>query len=350
MLGTPRHEFIAERYRAQAYFDRSLPIGGEQTISSPFIVAYMTQALDPQPTDLVLEIGTGSGYQAAVLSPLVRHVYTIEIVESLGRHAQETLSRLNYKNVSVSVGDGYLGWPQAAPFDKIIVTCSPEKVPEPLQEQLREGGRMAIPVGERYQQMLHLFEKRNGQLVLLSKQPTLFVPMTGAAESVRVLQPDGKNPQIINGDFEAKRDTHVTGVPGWYYARGVTLEQDSSHQGTIARFENHVPGQPSVLLQGFAIDGRSVARVRCAATVQTQEIKQGLAADEIPAVLLTFYNENRQEVGSQWLGPFLTRITWKEFADVFTVPPSAREAILRIGLFGATGRIDFDNLRLEVLP
>jgi protein-L-isoaspartate(D-aspartate) O-methyltransferase len=118
----------------------SLPIGERQTISSPFIVAYMTECLDPQPTDRVLEIGTGSGYQAAVLSPLVKEVYTIEIVESLGKQAAQTLERLDYRNVHVKVGDGYLGWPEHAPFDKIIVTCSPESIPQPLVDQLREGG------------------------------------------------------------------------------------------------------------------------------------------------------------------------------------------------------------------
>ncbi len=142
----------------------ALPIGDSQTISSPFIVALMTAALDPQPTDKVLEIGTGSGYQAAVLSPLVEHVYSIEIVEELGQTAKRTLSRLDYKNVSTRIGDGFLGWPNAAPFDKIIVTCSPESVPRPLIEQLREGGQMIIPVGERYQQTLYRMTKKDGEL------------------------------------------------------------------------------------------------------------------------------------------------------------------------------------------
>src|SRR5262245_29327016 len=156
MRKTPRHEFVARQFRDKAYFDMSLPIGSGQTISSPYIVAFMTQALDPQPTDRVLEIGTGSGYQAAVLSPLVKEVYTIEIVPELGRQAERTLKRLKYKNVFVKVGDGFQGWPEHAPFDKIIVTCSPEDVPQPLVDQLQEGGLMVIPVGERYQQTLYL--------------------------------------------------------------------------------------------------------------------------------------------------------------------------------------------------
>src|SRR3990172_6053762 len=180
----------------------ALPIGDQQTISPPFVVAYMTQEIAPHPTDRVLEIGTGSGYQAAVLSPLVRDVYTIEIVEPLGRRAARTLKRLGYKNVFAKVGDGYLGWPDAAPFDKIVVTCSPEKVPQPLVDQLREGGLMVIPVGERYQQTLFLMRETGGKLQSEALRPTLFVPMTGAAEEKRRVQPDPTNPQLTNGNFE----------------------------------------------------------------------------------------------------------------------------------------------------
>ncbi|MBQ2848869.1 MAG: protein-L-isoaspartate(D-aspartate) O-methyltransferase, partial [Thermoguttaceae bacterium] len=132
MARIPRAEFVTKEFREYAYQDAALPIGDGQTISAPFIVAYMTETLDPQPTDRVLEIGTGSGYQAAVLSCLVSEVYSIEIVKNLGRRAAETLKKLEYDNVFVRVGDGYQGWPEAAPFDKIIVTCSPEDVPQPL--------------------------------------------------------------------------------------------------------------------------------------------------------------------------------------------------------------------------
>ncbi|MFO0925247.1 MAG: protein-L-isoaspartate(D-aspartate) O-methyltransferase, partial [Pirellulales bacterium] len=152
---TPRHEFVPASQQDRAYFDLALPIGDKQTISSPYIVSVMTEALEPKPTDKVLEIGTGSGFQAAVLSPLVKDVYTIEIVKPLGERATKVLERLGYKNVHTRIGDGFLGWPEAAPFDKIIVTCSPEKVPQPLVDQLAEGGLMIVPVGERYQQTLY---------------------------------------------------------------------------------------------------------------------------------------------------------------------------------------------------
>ncbi len=158
-----RHEFIPRSQRDKAYFDMALPIGDAQTISSPFIVAWMTEAIDPQPTDKVLEIGTGSGYQAAVLSSLAAEVYSIEIVRPLGEKAAEVLEDLGYKNVHVRVGDGFQGWPEHAPFDKIIVTCSPESVPQPLIDQLREGGQMIIPVGQRYQQTLYLLTKQDGK-------------------------------------------------------------------------------------------------------------------------------------------------------------------------------------------
>jgi protein-L-isoaspartate(D-aspartate) O-methyltransferase len=178
----------------------------------------MTEAVDPQPTDRVLEIGTGSGYQAAVLSGLVQEVYTIEIVESLGRTAERTLEGLHYRNVHVKIGDGFQGWPEHAPFDKIIVTCSPESVPQPLIDQLRDGGLIVIPVGPRYQQVLHLMRKRDGKLVTESQRATLFVPMTGTAEDARKIQPDPLNPALHNSGFEAP-PLEGDFIPDWYYQR-----------------------------------------------------------------------------------------------------------------------------------
>ena len=182
MATVPRHEFVPEASRAAAYADRPLPIGHGQTISQPFIVAFMTERLDPKPTDRVLEIGTGSGYQAAVLGELVAEVYTIEIVEPLAKTAEATLQRLGYKNVHLKVGDGYKGWPEEAPFDAIIVTCAPDKVPRPLVDQLKDGGRMVIPVGERFAQQLYLLEKKNGQLKESVTLPVRFVPMLREAQ------------------------------------------------------------------------------------------------------------------------------------------------------------------------
>ena len=160
----PRDAFVPEPVRDLSYSDQPLPIGYDQTISQPYIVALMTEKLELKPTDRVLEIGTGSGYQAAILGELAAEVYTIEIVEPLGKTAAATLQRLGYKNVHLRIGDGYKGWPEHAPYDAVIVTCAPEKVPQPLVDQLKDGGRMVIPVGERFAQQLYLLEKKNGQL------------------------------------------------------------------------------------------------------------------------------------------------------------------------------------------
>ena len=189
----PRHEFVPERLRAQAYDDHPLPIGYGQTISQPFIVAFMTEQLDPKPTDRILEIGTGSGYQAAVLAGLVAKVYTIEIVEELATRAAADLKRLGYTNVQVRAGDGYKGWPEAAPFDAIMVTCAPERVPQPLVEQLKDGGRVIIPVGPRWNQELVLLRKRGGKLERRAVLPVSFVPMTGEVEGKP--KPEGRNPK-----------------------------------------------------------------------------------------------------------------------------------------------------------
>lgn len=186
MRRVPRHRFVPKELVREAYQDRPLPIGEGQTISQPYIVAAMTQALGLSPADTVLEVGTGSGYQAAVLAELVKHVYSVEIVEPLGRRARALLAELGYKNVHVRIGDGYRGWPEAAPFDAVIVTCAPENVPEPLVSQLKVGGRLVIPVGpEGGHQVLWLYKKTARGLVRTDLMPVRFVPMTGEAGSPR---------------------------------------------------------------------------------------------------------------------------------------------------------------------
>jgi protein-L-isoaspartate(D-aspartate) O-methyltransferase len=182
MAKVPREAFVPENMRTQSYADSALPIGHDQTISQPFIVAYMTEQLRLQPSDRVLEIGTGSGYHAAVLAELAKEVYTVEIVEPLAKEASARLARLDYNNAHVKIGDGYQGWPEVAPFDAIIVTCAPDKVPEPLAQQLKEGGRMIIPVGSgMMDQQLYLLEKTNGELAQRAILPVRFVPMAGEA-------------------------------------------------------------------------------------------------------------------------------------------------------------------------
>lgn len=180
----PRHLFVPEERQDQAYADRPLPIGHGQTISQPYIVALMTEQLQPEAGDRVLEIGTGSGYQAAVLSKLVGEVFSIEIVEPLARQAAEVLDGPDWKNVHLRVGDGYRGWPEEAPFDAVIVTAAPDHIPQPLVDQLKVGGRMIIPVGERGGvQELRLLRKTEAGIERESVLPVRFVPMTGESEN-----------------------------------------------------------------------------------------------------------------------------------------------------------------------
>lgn len=173
----PRHQFVLPEHIGFAYNDYPLPIEEGQTISQPFIVAFMTDALDLERSDKVLEVGTGSGYQAAILAQICDSVYTIEIFETLTQNAQSIFEKLGYKNIYCKTGDGYDGWPEKAPFDAIIVTCAPTHIPKPLQEQLAEGGRLIIPVGEGQVQHLVLLQKKNGKIKQKNILPVRFVPM-----------------------------------------------------------------------------------------------------------------------------------------------------------------------------
>jgi len=178
MLAVPRHLFVPPEQRRMAYEDMPLPIGEGQTISQPYIVGFMTEALELEPDDRVLEIGTGSGYQAAVLAELVKDVYTIEIIPILGNTAGRLLDELGYTGVHVRIGDGYAGWPEEAPFDAVIVTCAPDNIPQSLIDQLAEGGRLIVPVGSEYSaQYLIRGVKRNGRLETEKMLPVRFVPM-----------------------------------------------------------------------------------------------------------------------------------------------------------------------------
>jgi protein-L-isoaspartate(D-aspartate) O-methyltransferase len=179
MRAVPRHLFVPPADSADAYDDRPLPIGHGQTISQPYIVALMTEVVRPTASDRVLEVGTGSGYQAAVLAPLVSHVYTIEIVPALARDAAARLKKLKCDNVTVRAGDGYGGWPEHAPFDIIVVTAAPESVPEPLLQQLKPGGRLVVPVGSRFgtQELLLIEKDSSGKLRTTRVAPVRFVPL-----------------------------------------------------------------------------------------------------------------------------------------------------------------------------
>lgn len=181
MRKVPRHEFVPEDKKKYAYEDRPLEIGEDQTISQPYIVALMTELLGLKGDEKVLEIGTGSGYQAAILAEIVKEVYTIEIIKSLADNAEERLKRLGYNNITVKCGDGYQGWKEHAPFDGIIVTAAPDHIPQPLIEQLKVGGRLVIPVGSVFQE-LKLITKTDKGIIEKNVIPVRFVPMTGEAQ------------------------------------------------------------------------------------------------------------------------------------------------------------------------
>ena len=182
MRKVPRHLFVPDYLKDQAYIDSPLPIGNNQTISQPYIVAFMTEALKLKGDEKVLEIGTGSGYQAAVLAEIAKNVYSIEIIPSLGKRADEILKTLQYKNIHVEIGDGYRGLPDQAPFDAIMVTAAPEHIPQPLVDQLKIGGRMIVPVGDFYQELILITKQPDGSIKKKSVLPVRFVPMTGEAQ------------------------------------------------------------------------------------------------------------------------------------------------------------------------
>ncbi len=347
MRSVPRHEFVFAKDRHLAYLDGVLPIGYKQTISPPFVVSYMTQTIEPKATDRVLEVGTGSGYQAAILSGLVKDVYTIEIVPQLGKIAAGRLKRLGYNNVHPKVGDGYKGWPEKAPFDKIIVTCSPENVPKPLVEQLKEGGKLLIPLGQRYQQVFYLYEKKDGKLSQKKLIPTLFVPMTGISEDNRKVKPDPAHPTLINNSFE-KDDNKDDRPDNWHYQRQISYMKGNAPDGKrYVIIENAEPGRRAQLLQGMGFDGRKVKRVRLSATIRYTNLRRGTQRYHIPGIYIFFFDSIRRPIGYVGFPPLLgTQKNWETVATTLKVPANAREAVVHVGLNQGTGRLEVDNVQL----
>lgn len=347
MRQVPRHEFVTPQFKRDSYSDSALPIGHKQTISPPFVVAYMTQVIDPQPEDRVLEIGTGSGYQAAILSNLVKEVYSIEIVEELGKKAAERLHRLKYDNVKTKIGDGYLGWEEHAPFDKIIVTCSPENVPQPLIDQLKEGGRLLVPLGERYQQVFHQFEKKDGKLEEKKLISTLFVPMTGESEEQRKVKPDPMHPKILNGNFEL--DENNDGYADhWHYQRMTTLlDKGAPESKRCILFEVPEYGRLAQGLQASAIDGSKIAALQVRVMYKSEDVENGHEEHETAGIRFHFYDSNRKNFDTQTIGPWKGTQDWTTVTKTITVPPKTQEMIVRIGLNGATGKLWLDDLTMS---
>ena len=412
MRTTPRHRFVPQKVRPQSYEERALPIGYGQTISSPFVVASMTEALDPQPDDRVLEIGTGSGYQAAVLSPLVKDVYSIEIVTPLARQAMRTLKGLKYSNVHVRAGDGYAGWPEAAPFDKIIVTCSPESPPPALVEQLKDGGMMVVPLGERYAQNLCILKKDGDRLIQM--------PMTGEAEENREVLPDPANPVLLNGDFESVmvgKKSEIEKMPErraslfeegdvledgssadgleefgeeeepddrdldefaddyfdetddkqtrkkiaeasfemlipevWCYLRQAQIERHDTGVGKYClRFRNKKPQVLSQACQGIGVDGREVAALRFRMKIKGEKLVPDLVHGMKPGVYIIFIDEKRNTIRSSILGGWRGSFDWRTVSFSMEVPPAAREACVFFGLHGACGTLWIDDVEMEAV-
>lgn len=347
MQEVPRHLFVPRNQKEFAYQDAALPIGYGQTITSPYVVAFMTAQLNPRPTDRVLEIGTGSGYQAAVLSRLVAKVYSIEIVEPLGRRAARTIGQLGYDNVYTKIGDGYQGWPEHAPFDKIIVTCSPEHVPPALVNQLRDGGRLIVPLGERFQQTLYLFHKRDGDLEKEPLEATFFVPMTGEAERLRTRKEDSGRPEIVNGGFEEKLDS---GEPeGWFYVtRAEVIPDPSAPEGDhVLALTNRVPGKKCHVVQAFGVDGQMLNELVLSVRVRTTRVNGGRRQDTLPRIEVSFYDESRRTIETVVMGPWKRQPLWARQTLKIPVPNQARLATVSIGMFGATGQFMVDQLEIQ---
>ena len=300
------------------------------------------------PTDKVLEIGTGSGYQAAVLSRLVSKVYSIEIVESLGKRASQTLRRLGYKNVETKIGDGYQGWAEHAPFDKIIVTCSPENVPKPLVEQLKEGGRLVVPLGERYQQTLYLFKKVNGVLKAEPLQPTFFVPMMGRAEEERVVQADAGEPVLVNGDF---KDVSGDQPVGWYYVRQGKVETAGrTPGGNCLSFRNDVAGPGGASVAGGGHRRPTDAGNRNLVVGPRAERATGFVARATSVLgdrLLQRQSPTGRPISRSGRGPAAST-GWRSSLRI-KVPASARLASVEVGLWGGTGQISVAEVAMKVI-
>lgn len=345
LKATPRHEFVPAAVRQRAYLDVALPIGYGQTISSPYIVARMTEQLNPQPTDRVLEVGTGSGYQAAVLSPLVSEVYSIEIVPELGASAAATLESLKYSNVQLRIGDGYQGWPEHAPFDKIIVTCSPENIPTPLVQQLAEGGHLVIPVGQRFQQILYRFTKHQGHLRRERVESTFFVPMTGQAEAERQHDVNEKIPSIVNGGFESH--TKQGEPTGWFYVRGGKVRRDPTSREKLHCIEFEQPGnRPAHALQPVGIDGSAVKKLRLQFWSRGEGLRMALLAVQPAQLRIEFYDEQRRLCGEEAILVSSGTFPWKRHDAIVDVPDEAKLAMVQLGLFGVSGKLWFDDVQL----
>ncbi|MBI2478864.1 MAG: protein-L-isoaspartate(D-aspartate) O-methyltransferase, partial [Planctomycetia bacterium] len=256
------------------------------------------------------------------------------------------LRKLGYGNVHVRVGDGFQGWPEHAPFDKIVVTCSPETIPQPLVDQLKEGGKLLIPLGKRYQQSLCLITKRAGKLERQVLESTFFVPMTGHAEEVRSEKQDDGVPVLANGSFEIL--TAGKTPANWYYLRQSQIVSDtkSPHETRYLKLSNATPGRAAQVLQATGLDGRRFNEIELSLAVRANDVTLP-EDDSFSGIDIRFYDEQRNQVGSAKFGPWHGKAPWAEYSTLFLIPADTRLLMISVGLFGATGELDIDNIRLN---
>ena len=283
-----------------------------------------------------------------MLSRLVAKVYSIEIVETLGKRAAQTLRRLGYKNVETKIGDGYQGWAEHAPFDKIIVTCSPENVPKPLVEQLKEGGRLVVPLGQRYQQTLYLFKKVKGVLQAEPLQPTFFVPMMGRAEEERAVQADAGRARARQRRFQERLGRSAGRLVLRPPRQGRDRRPDAGRQVPLVSQRHAGPGGA-----GLAGGGRrrptDVRRSKSRLWVRGQSVQPGSLPEQHPSLAIVFFNANRQPVARHGIGPWSGTFDWVEKHRRIKVPPSARLASVEVGLWGGTGQISAGEVAIKVV-
>ncbi len=340
MLATPRHEFVSHDQQKNAYYDMSIPIGEGQTISGPFVVAYMTQELDPQPSDKVLEIGTGSGYQAAVLSPLVKDVYTIEILQSLGKRADATLKRLKYGNVHVKIGDGYQGLARASAVrqDHRHLLAGESAGAAGRRTQRRRphdcSGRRAL----RADALSVHQEKRQAGVGIAAPDAVRADDRPGRAGA----RSAAGSAASQNRQRELRRVGGAENEPrAWFYCREMKVSDaaDAPDKQHYLVFTNDVPGRMSRALQGFAIDGSKVGQLEVSAMIRGHDIRPGQAVDELPEISLTFYDNNSGIIGRTFAGPFRGTFDWKRVTEKLKVPAKATKCIMHVGSVGGRRRI-----------
>lgn len=349
MREVPRELFIPLHKRDLAYLNVAITYGDGNVILPPLVTAHLIEKLDPQKNDKVLVIGAGSGYSTALISRMSREVYAVEIDRAVATTAEETLRSLKYTNVKLRVGDGFEGWKEHAPYQRIIVECSPDSVPRPLVDQLAEEGTLLVPTGSEFDQTMYLCKKVNGELTTLSLWPTLLVPMKGKAEELRSHSGLLRTPSILNGGFEEIVPSTKDVPTNWAYVRqGNVVEDSSCPEGSHAlSFVNVTRGVAATAIQAFPVDGKNVSELTLACKIWGKDIRPGQNRQQLPRMEVRFYDEKLRYVGGDWMGGWNMTFSWVKKDHVFNVPRPAKFAVLRIGLGGATGEIRFDDIRLE---